>query len=64
MNMFGLMRVTCAALSPMVDELIALMQPEEFAAVGQWYEDFGQTTDAEVTELLARAAAPETAQTS
>ena len=48
----------------MVDELIALMQPEEFAAVGQWYEDFGQTTDAEVTELLARAAAPETAQTS
>ncbi len=54
---------SCAALSPMVDELIALMQPEEFAAVGQWYEDFGQTTDAEVTELLARAAAPETAQT-
>ncbi len=40
---------------PLVDELIALMTPEDFHAVGQWYEDFGQTTDEEVTHLLASA---------
>jgi len=39
----------------LVDELIALMTPEDFHAVGQWYEDFGQTTDEEVTHLLASA---------
>jgi putative phosphoribosyl transferase len=38
-----------------VDEMIALMTPEDFCAVGQWYEDFSQTTDAEVTRLLERA---------
>ena len=48
----------CAMLEPMVDELIALLQPDEFRAVGQWYEDFSQTTDAEVTECLAKAMPP------
>lgn len=47
---------SCAALGPMVDEVIALVVPGEFHAVGQWYENFPQTTDAEVTRLLARAA--------
>lgn len=48
----------CAMLEPMVDELIALLQPDEFRAVGQWYEDFSQTTDDEVTECLAKAMPP------
>ncbi len=47
---------SCAELRPMVDELIALMTPAAFRGVGQWYEDFSQTTDAEVTQLLAKAA--------
>jgi putative phosphoribosyl transferase len=44
-----------AELKHQVDEMIALMTPADFYAVGQWYEDFGQTTDAEVTSLLERA---------
>lgn len=31
------------------------MTPEYFGGVGQWYEDFGQTSDAEVADLLDRA---------
>jgi putative phosphoribosyl transferase len=38
-----------------VDDLVCLEAPEPFFAVGQWYRDFSQTTDAEVRELLARA---------
>jgi len=38
------------------DEVAAVLAPEHFYAVGQWYEDFGQTTDEEVRELLAQAA--------
>lgn len=37
------------------DEVICISTPLEFYAVGQWYEDFTQTTDKDVTELLARA---------
>jgi len=37
-----------------VDEMVALMTPEDFHAVGQYYEDFSQTTDAEIGELLNR----------
>ncbi len=47
---------SCATLKPMVDELVTLMMPDDFRAVGQWYETFSQTTDDEVTQLLARAA--------
>src|SRR5579864_8597715 len=39
------------------DKVVALLVPEEFYAVGQWYENFAQTTDDEVRELLARSAA-------
>ena len=35
------------------DEVIAVIVPEEFYGVGQWYEDFAQTTDEEVKRLLA-----------
>lgn len=34
------------------EEVVAVLAPEEFQGVGQWYEDFSQTTDEEVRELL------------
>jgi putative phosphoribosyl transferase len=37
------------------DEVIAVILPERFYAVGQWYEDFSQTSDEKVRELLAQA---------
>ncbi|MFC0432015.1 phosphoribosyltransferase [Kutzneria buriramensis] len=46
-----------AALRPAVDELVCPLCPEEFGAVGQWYEDFRPTTDDEVLALLARSRA-------
>lgn len=46
-----------AELSPLADEVVALATPEPFWAVGAHYRDFTQTTDEEVMELLARAAA-------
>jgi predicted phosphoribosyltransferase len=39
------------------DEVVCLATPMMFSAVGQWYGDFGQTEDAEVRDLLARARA-------
>ena len=47
---------TCAALSSEVDDLVCLWTPEPFYAVGLWYENFDQTTDEEVHDLLERAA--------
>lgn len=41
-----------------VDELVCVRQPPGFMSVGQFYDDFGQTSDAEVSELLARGAKP------
>ncbi|MCM2321843.1 MAG: phosphoribosyltransferase [Oligoflexia bacterium] len=38
-----------------VDDLVALSLPEEFYAVGQWYEDFNQVTDQEALGYLARS---------
>lgn len=40
------------ALSPHVEEVVVLMLPERFGAVGEWYEDFRATTDEEVVALL------------
>ena len=37
------------------DEVAAVMMPEHFYAVGQWYEGFSQTSDEEVRDLLAEA---------
>jgi len=37
------------------DELVCLHQPRPYFSVGQWYRNFTQTTDAEVTQLLTRA---------
>jgi predicted phosphoribosyltransferase len=46
---------TCDDLRSQADEVICGFTPEPFYAVGLWYEDFSQTTDEEVRELLARA---------
>jgi putative phosphoribosyl transferase len=47
---------TCRELEHEADETICASTPEFFQAVGQYYEDFSQTSDDEVRELLARAA--------
>jgi predicted phosphoribosyltransferase len=46
---------SCRRLRALADEAICLETPEPFNAVGQWYQVFDQTTDAEVVELLQRA---------
>jgi predicted phosphoribosyltransferase len=46
----------CAALRPLVDDMICLVQPPQLHAVGLWYVDFSQTSDAEVRMLLDAAA--------
>lgn len=38
-----------------VDEFVCLEVPEQFYAVGSWYDDFGQIGDDEVRQLLERA---------
>ena len=48
---------TCDAFRDVVDEIVCEITPEPFHAVGLWYEDFTQTTDEEVRELLERAEA-------
>lgn len=45
---------TCEALAEVADETECARTPEPFSAVGLWYADFSQTTDAEVRELLER----------
>jgi putative phosphoribosyl transferase len=46
---------TCDEFRDVVDEIVCAITPEPFYAVGIWYEDFSQTTDDEVRDLLARA---------
>lgn len=46
---------TCDEFRNEVDEVVCPLTPPYFQAVGQWYEDFGQTTDAEVIERLRSA---------
>lgn len=43
-------------VAELADEVVCLSAPAWFSAVGQWYREFGQTDDAEVSELLERAA--------
>lgn len=45
-------RETCDALRRQADEVVCSMTPEPFHAVGLWYDDFSQTSDDEVHELL------------
>ena len=46
---------TVADMREIADRVVCVMEPEMFAAVGQWYEDFSQTTDQEVQQLLVDA---------
>ena len=46
---------TCQSLLHDADDVVCATVPEAFFSVGNWYEDFSQTTDEEVRELLARA---------
>ena len=45
---------TSAGLKAEADEVVCVITPEPFVAVGYWYDDFSQTTDAEVGDLLAQ----------
>ncbi len=47
-------------LKPLVDELVCPCTPEPFMAIGQWYEQFDQTSDKRVIELLQRRRAEAT----
>jgi putative phosphoribosyl transferase len=53
-------RQTCIDLRAEVDDLVCLRTPEPFQAVGLWYENFDQTTDEEVHDLLDRETYPST----
>ena len=46
---------TCEDLIQLVDQFVCPLQPENFYAIGQWYEDFSQTSDEEVRTLLNKA---------
>jgi putative phosphoribosyl transferase len=46
-------RETCQDLRAEADEVVCVLTPEPFRAVGLWYLDFSQTTDEEVQRLLA-----------
>lgn len=47
---------TCEKLRLYVDEIVCAATPEPFYAVSRWYQDFSETTDDEVRDLLERAA--------
>lgn len=46
---------TCSEFRAVADDVVCAVTPEPFFAVGSWYQDFAQTTDEEVRELLARS---------
>jgi putative phosphoribosyl transferase len=50
---------TCRELEQLADHVVCAETPDPFYAVGSWYQDFDQTTDEEVRELLARANRPD-----
>ena len=50
---------TCREMNQIADEIVCVYAPEPLYSVGFWYDDFSQTTDDEVRELLARARAPQ-----
>jgi putative phosphoribosyl transferase len=47
---------SCGAMAAIADDVMCAKMPPGFSAVGSWYEDFSQTTDEEVRELLDDAA--------
>jgi putative phosphoribosyl transferase len=51
---------TCEKLQAEADDVVCLQTPEPFMAVGLWYRNFDQTSDAEVQQLLEAAHNPVT----
>jgi len=49
-------RDACETMAQVADDVVCVLTPERFYAVGQWYDNFSQTTDDEVRTLLERAA--------
>jgi predicted phosphoribosyltransferase len=45
---------TCAELATEADDVVCALTPVPFDAVGMWYQDFSETTDDEVRQLLDR----------
>lgn len=45
---------TCDEFRGEVDEIVCAVTPRNFQGVGLWYDDFSQTSDEEVRELLTR----------
>lgn len=45
----------CQSFEEVVDEIICTSTPQPFFGVGNWYEDFSQTSDEEVRDLLEEA---------
>ncbi|MEU0645008.1 phosphoribosyltransferase family protein [Streptomyces umbrinus] len=52
---------TVARLNEVADRVVCLRSVQYLGSVGAWYQDFTQTTDTEVTALLARSARPASA---
>jgi putative phosphoribosyl transferase len=48
-------KATVLALQDECDDIFSVATPESFSAVGEWYDDFSPTSDAEVVELLRNA---------
>ena len=48
---------TCDAFEGIADDVVCVLTPEHFRAVGLWYDDFTQTSDEEVHDLLDRSRA-------
>ena len=46
---------TCEAMRADADDVVCATTPDPFMAIGLWYDDFSQTTDDEVRDLLDRA---------
>jgi predicted phosphoribosyltransferase len=55
---------TCDEFRSEVDEIVCAFTPEHFQGVGLWYEDFSQTSDEEVRDLLEKATQPQQHATS
>lgn len=45
----------CALLRTLADEVVCAIEAEDFLAIGEWYEDFTQLSDADVQNLLENA---------
>lgn len=45
---------SCDRLAQLADELVVLVKPYGFQAVGEWYDDFKQNSDEDVIEILKR----------